>query len=114
MTTIVTMKQHRQSNPDVELFLAMSCKFSLHPEYSEKLDTYLIRNWSAKQLKAKLDTGKGLLGKFTPMYQNCSRTVINIQSRLPDNFTARFWVSFRSYKDYHVALIQPDNRGMEG
>lgn len=111
--TIETMEDHRLNNPDVEIYLAMSYKFSLPPELVTKLEFHKLWNPTAKQLAARLNINKGFLGKdkqFTPMYQNCSRSMINALSKHYLRSNTKFWVSFRSYKDYHVALIQPDNR----
>ncbi len=109
----ITMADHRLETPDVEIYLAMSHKFSLPPEIISKLSQHQLKNPTASQLAAKLDIGKGKLGasgEFTPMYQNCSRSLITALSRHYIKKDTRFWVSYRSYKDYHVALIQPDNR----
>lgn len=114
MTTI-TMAEHRLKTPDVEIYLAMSHKFSLPPDIVDKLEFHNLWNPTAKQLAAKLNANKGMLGKdrqFTPFYQNCSRSLINALARHYIRQDTKFWVSYRSYKDYHVALIQPDNRYM--
>lgn len=111
--TPITMADFRLQTPDVEIYLAMSHKFSLPPEIADRLSFHQLKNPTAAQLAAKLDQGRGKLGvsgQFTPMYQNCSRSLITALSKHYLKRDTRFWLSYRSYKDYHVVLIQPDNK----
>lgn len=104
------MQQHRQTHPQPALHRILHV-WNLDEADQNLLSGYTMRTMYANQMIEQLKSHKGMLklnGEYySPIYQNCSRFQIGREANTTKPDMYRYAVSFRIYRDQHLALVQP-------
>lgn len=86
--------------------------WNLPKEIKDQCSIYELRAMYASQIAENLKHHTGFIGfkgkSFVPVYQNCSRMDIGIQSSCATPDAYKYYISFRQYGALQFALIQPE------